>query len=76
MLLLVLQLLSAPDMPVAQAAPAQAIPAMAEAVGGGGGGMSATPGIDEDLQVSSDSMVCTLVNMSIECDRVCTHTTF
>lgn len=43
------QLVSAPDMPVAQAAPVQAMPAMAEAVGGGGG--AATPGIDEDLQV-------------------------
>ncbi|KAF6265596.1 Snf7-domain-containing protein [Scenedesmus sp. NREL 46B-D3] len=43
------QMVSAPDMPVAAAAvPAQAAPAMAEAVGAG---PSAGPGIDEDLQV-------------------------
>eukprot|EP00878_Enallax_costatus_P001296 GHUV01001442.1.p1 GENE.GHUV01001442.1~~GHUV01001442.1.p1 ORF type:complete len:228 (+),score=68.63 GHUV01001442.1:283-966(+) len=47
------QLVSAPDMPVAQAAPAQATPAMAEAVGGGG---SAAPGIDEDLQARLDNL--------------------
>lgn len=45
-------MVSAPDMPVAQAATVQATPAMAEAAGGGGG--SGTPGIDEDLQVSSE----------------------
>lgn len=50
------QLVSAPDMPVAQAAPTQAMPAMAEAVGGGGGSSAATPGIDEDLQARLDNL--------------------
>eukprot|EP00882_Tetradesmus_deserticola_P001488 GHRQ01001608.1.p1 GENE.GHRQ01001608.1~~GHRQ01001608.1.p1 ORF type:complete len:229 (+),score=95.75 GHRQ01001608.1:587-1273(+) len=48
------QLVSAPDMPVAAAAvPAQAAPAMAEAVGAG---PSAGPGIDEDLQARLDNL--------------------
>jgi hypothetical protein len=45
------QLVSAPDMPVAQAAAApQPVAAMAEAAGGGG---AAGSSLDEDLQVSS-----------------------
>eukprot|EP00775_Hariotina_reticulata_P011251 gene11251-11400_t len=47
------QLVSAPDMPVATAVPQQqAVPAMAEAAGGGG----ASAGIDEDLQARLDNL--------------------
>ncbi|KAF8063799.1 VPS2.1 [Scenedesmus sp. PABB004] len=53
------QLVSAPDMPVAAAAPAAALPAMAEPMGAGGGAgpsAAAGPGIDEDLQARLDNL--------------------
>jgi hypothetical protein len=63
--LLCLQLVSAPDMPVAAAAvPAQAAPAMAEAVGAGS---SAGPGIDEDLQVSFGCGFGLLLQLAVSC---------
>lgn len=52
---LLLQLVSAPDMPVAQAAAApQPVAAMAEAAGGGGG--AAGSSLDEDLQARLDKL--------------------
>lgn len=51
------QLVSAPDMPVAQAAAApQPVAAMAEAAGGGGGGGVAGSSLDEDLQARLDKL--------------------
>jgi hypothetical protein len=53
---LLLQLVSAPDMPVAQAAAApQPVAAMAEAAGGGGGA-AAGASLDEDLQARLDKL--------------------